>query len=287
MQVQPPDLLMALIPFFLVAAVTAAIDIYVERRFKRSRKDRLTNEPTAPPFSSPAVAGTWTKGLLAATLILAVVAVISGIFQIELRSRLIRGNASDWSTPEGAESIRSMPTMEQVTQADSRQELIIILRGLLIIGTAVLFLIWFYRMHKNLPSLGQKGLVFTPEWAVGFFFVPIFNFFRPFQAMREIWHGSDPGRLALDVHSDGSRIRLRTPPLVGWWWALFLGYWSIAEFVDSLYSSASRTPSSPVLQTASILVVAANLLLIPSALVTIRLVGRLTEWQNEKARLRS
>ena len=35
---------------------------------------------------------------------------------------------------------------------------------------------------------------FTPGWSVGWFFVPIMNPWKPFQAMREIWQASaEPG----------------------------------------------------------------------------------------------
>ncbi len=37
---------------------------------------------------------------------------------------------------------------------------------LLAITTPVVFIVWFWRAHKNLPALGAKELRFTPGWAV-------------------------------------------------------------------------------------------------------------------------
>ncbi len=135
-----------------------------------------TKAQSVASFSSPKDAGTWAKGLLIASLVLAVVAVISGLLQFKLLSRLAEG---------------SNYTMEEVTQNDSRQGIIGVFQILIWIRTAIAFLIWFHRVNKNLPSLRQTGLIFTPGWAVGFFFVPFFNLVRPFQAMRAAWHGSD------------------------------------------------------------------------------------------------
>jgi hypothetical protein len=221
-------------------------------------------------FSSPEAAGRWAKGLLIATLVLAVVAVMSGFLQIELLSRAAGGSSI---------------TDAEVAQNDSRQLLIGILQIWLWIGTAVAFLIWFHRMHKNLPSLGESDLKYTPGWAVGGFFVPFLNLVRPLQVMREVWRGSDPERLKLDVNSDGPGIRYQrgTPPLVGWWWALFL----ISAFAGNIAARLLLTENQPLpeLQTASVLLVVSDLLDIPSSLVAISLVGRLTRWQAEKAEL--
>ncbi len=258
----PPELILLL----LIVAIVS-VPFLINKRFKKSRENKPTNEQGLASFSSPEASGKWAKGLLVASLILAAVAVISGLLQIELLSRLAEG---------------SNYTIEEVNQNDSRQALIGLLQVLLVVGTAIPFLIWFYRVHKNLPILGQTGLLFTPGWAVGFFFVPLFNLVRPFQAMRAAWHGSDPSRIGLDVtsHKTDFGSRLGTPSLVGWWWALFL----ISNFVANIAGRLFLTPNqaAPELQTGSILMVVSDMLEIPSALVAIRLVSHLTRWQVEK-----
>ena len=263
----------------LFLAFPVLIALYINGRFKRSRGDRLDrtglaeevqtdDERPIVPFSSPERLGKWTKGFLAATFILAAFAIISGEMQIALLSRAARGFGIG---------------PEEASLNDLRQGLVGMLQVLLYSGTGIIFLIWFHRMHRNLPSLGETGLIFTPGWAVGFFFVPFFNLVRPFQAMRELWHGSDPGRLEIALASDGSggQGRLRTPPLVGWWWALFLA----ASFVENISARLLLPPAQTLseLRTSSLLSVAADLLLIPSALVAILLVGRLTRWQVQRA----
>jgi hypothetical protein len=57
--------------------------------------------------------------------------------------------------------------------------------GLLVSIIAVAM--WIHRAHANLYEAGAEGLQFTPGWAVGWYFIPFANLFKPFQAMRELW----------------------------------------------------------------------------------------------------
>lgn len=259
---QPP-ILVTLIPFLFVLAIVVAVSFLINRLYKR---------PIAStgPFSSPEVAGMWTKGLLVTTLIMAVIAVVSDVLHVAQLSRLISDISAD---------------AEELTPTNVRQMLIGFLISLFYAATAVPFLTWFHRLHKNLQSLGQTGLRFTPGWAVGFFFIPIFNFFRPFQAMREVWHGSDPERTELEVapESPEGRSRSDTPPLVAWWWGLFLApgiFNHIAYWVITISQLNEDLAGQRV---AAIIMVLTHLLMIMSALVTIRLVAHLTRWQVKKA----
>ncbi len=218
-------------------------------------------------FSPADGAARWTKGLLVATLVLSIVGIISGFLQIELLSRAATGAISD----------------AEAAANDSRQQLIGVLQFLLVLGTAVAFLMWFQRAHKNLPGLGGRELKYSPGWAVGGFFVPFLNLVRPLQVMREVWHGSDPSGLERDVASSGPSIRnqLGTPPLVGWWWALFL----VSGFLGNITPRMAFAPNQTLdqLQALSGLLVFSDVIEIPSVLVAVRLVGRLTTWQGERA----
>lgn len=87
--------------------------------------------------------------------------------------------------------------------------------------TSVLFLSWFFRVHKNLAALGYRAEV-TPRWAVGCFFVPILNLIEPYKAMKEAWVLSDAPPIQLDPHA-GSRFRdPQAPRRLTWWWAAWL-----------------------------------------------------------------
>lgn len=82
--------------------------------------------------------------------------------------------------------------------------------------TAILFLVWVNRANKNARALGAQGMQFTPGWCVGWFFIPIMNLFKPFQAIREIFQASDPATGPTNWHLQGSS------GVVGLWWGLWL-----------------------------------------------------------------
>lgn len=218
-------------------------------------------------FASADGSARWTKGLLVATLVLSVVAVVSGLLQIGLLSRAATGSISE----------------VEAAANDSRQQLIGVLQLVLILVTAVAFMVWFHRVHKNLPNLGGRELKYTPGWAVGGFFVPFLNLVRPLQVMREVWHGSDPSGLERDLASGGPSIRnqLGTPSLVGWWWALFLVSNLLANIATRMAFAPNQTFDQ--LQLTSGLLVFSDALDVPSAFVAIRLVGRITGWQGERS----
>jgi len=79
----------------------------------------------------------------------------------------------------------------------------------------ILFCNWIPCANRNARALGATGLRFTPGWSVGWYFVPVMNLFRPYQAMKEIWMASVP--------SDATDRQQRAPSsLLGSWWALWL-----------------------------------------------------------------
>src|SRR5689334_7274535 len=123
----------------------------------------------AVPFSSLDRSGRWTIGLLLAVVVLSVGSIMSELQQVDLLTRI---STSDF-------------TMSEVTSNDSRQFAVLVAKLALLVATAVAFLIWFHRAHKNLPALGARELKYTPGWAVGGFFVPLLNLVRPADVMRE------------------------------------------------------------------------------------------------------
>ncbi len=261
-------------------AVPFVIGFIINDRFKRSRGARLARtsladepraeyEPPPAPYSSPERAGRWVKGLFIAIAVLSGVTAVSLAFQVDLLSHIARGSGF---------------TEAQIAANDLRQRLLGIMQLLLIPGASVAFLIWFHRIHKNLPGLGNAGLVFTPAWAVGFFFVPVFNLFRPVQAMREAWHGSDPEGWeggGSPAGPDAPAVSA-TPTLIGWWWALFIVS-NLASWVSTRMSLFPGERTVATLQATSYILILDELLTIPAAALAVLLVARLTRWQDRRA----
>lgn len=76
----------------------------------------------------------------------------------------------------------------------------------------VMLMIWFYRANKNARAI-SNGLETTPGWAVGFFFVPVLSWFRPYLTMSEIWRSAQ---------SPLSWKSLDDPIILRIWWGCWL-----------------------------------------------------------------
>jgi hypothetical protein len=83
----------------------------------------------------------------------------------------------------------------------------------------ILTLKWIYRVTMNSHVLAQ-GVRVSPPWAVGWYFVPIANFFKPFQAVADAW------KVSLGPQDWRER---ETPALLRWWW----GTWLFVSILDN------------------------------------------------------
>ncbi|WP_197994953.1 DUF4328 domain-containing protein [Gimesia panareensis] len=77
------------------------------------------------------------------------------------------------------------------------------------IFVGVVFLVWVYRMSRNAHSIENAKLQYSPGWAVGWYFIPIVNLWKPYQAMREIYE------VFINRPNDGKILPL-------WWFAWIL-----------------------------------------------------------------
>ncbi len=120
-----------------------------------------------------------------------------------------------YSSPDKRDAVFLITALKWAYQA------LAVSSGLVILTIPIAFLIWIHRAYRNLPSLMAESLHFSPRWAVGCFFVPILNLFRPYQIMREIWRESDPSR-PRNVGDSLEPVKESSSAVVGWWWGLFL-----------------------------------------------------------------
>lgn len=96
---------------------------------------------------------------------------------------------------------------------DMRQGLVGLAQVAITLFTTVLFCCWIYRANKNARALGAEGMSFTPGWCVGWFFIPVMNLFKPYQAVDEIWRASDP-----QADSQSWAMSSKSGLITGWWW---------------------------------------------------------------------
>lgn len=103
--------------------------------------------------------------------------------------------------------------------SDAVNVIVVLVQVLFSIILGITFLWWIYRTNKNLRALDDREeMTFTPGWAVGWYFIPIANLFKPYQVMQEIW------RVSHKNESGTSQALLR------WWWVL----WVISNIIGQV-----------------------------------------------------
>lgn len=120
------------------------------------------------------------------------------------------------------------------------------------IGSVIAVAMWIHRAHANLHEAGYEPLTFTPGWAVGWYFIPIANLFKPFQAMRELWTTS------LGVSDSYSAS---APGNLSLWW----GFWIVGNILGNVSTRLSFMGDGSNLNVALALGIASSLCVIGSA----------------------
>jgi len=147
---------------------------------------------------------------------------------------------------------RTLPP-EQVYSNDLRQQIIGGATFINFVVLVVIFCIWIYRANYNARALGATDMKFSPGWAVGWYFIPIANLWKPYQAMCEIWQAS-AAPANWQYQTRGSILQL--------WWAFFLLSNFIANVSFRLSLRASSTSdlilSSTISAASSIFDIASN-----------------------------
>jgi hypothetical protein len=169
-------------------------------------------------------------------------------------------------------------TPKQADDNDRRQLLVAMVDGTVFIATGVFFLFWFHRAYRNLLALGGDRRYGT-GWAIGSWFVPFLNAWRPKQIVNDIWRESGP-RTTDEYRTKDEEDKV--PNLFLLWWLAWL-------LVGAFYWAATRTSWSAVtideLLAANGLFLAADISSILAAALAVVFVQRATSREQESARL--
>lgn len=143
----------------------------------------------------------------------------------------------------------------------------------IMLTTAVFVLTWIHRANHNARQLGAADMRFTPAWAVGWYFVPIAWFWKPYQVMSEIWRASrNPS------YWRGQPVSVLLP----WWWALWIvPFWG-SDIVNWVAGRTLDEASAETLESAMGL--AKWTLDIPLALILLAIIAGVHRMQTEHHR---
>jgi hypothetical protein len=150
--------------------------------------------------------------------------------------------------------------------SDARQGVVGISQFLVFITSGVLSLKWIHRACFN-ARVRASVMTFTPGWSVGWYFIPIGNLWKPYQAMKEIWETT-----AVQAH----RALNEGGVLLGWWWT----FWLVSNAVaNAALRMSFRTTTIDDYLLASKTMLASDVLNIPLTLLFIQIVKNISSMQ--------
>jgi hypothetical protein len=133
--------------------------------------------------------------------------------------------------------------------------------------STILWLLWFHRAYRNVESFGSIAMRFGTGWAVGAWFVPILNLFRPKQIANDIWRGTDP-------QPPPGWTTPPVAPLVHWWWAA----WLVANLLGNLsFRLLNDARTLDAERTAVAVDIAAGISFVIAGVLALRFVRAVTE----------
>ena len=118
----------------------------------------------------------------------------------------------------------------------------------------IVFLIWFYRAHRNLQALGIRRGRYSSPWIVFLFLVPILNLYYAYDLVKELWRQSSPDLGFSDAFLKQPSFTLEHYPsktaLIGLWWGFTIAAVLAARFsltIMDLISDALAVAASILL----------------------------------------
>ena len=185
--------------------------------------------------------------VLAAVAVLDLVSIIAHAMELSLLSRVDRG-----------ESV----SLGELESSDTRVALIGLLQVVLYITAAVVFIQWFHRAYQNVGAIRGRKRRFGQGWAIGGWFVPFLNWWRPKQIANDLWAAG--GKDASDANPTF---------LLAAWWGLFL----ISSVLTRLVTSRWDDEEVGELMELSRIFIAADAVDVIGAILAVLVVRRITE----------
>ncbi|SCK25229.1 Serine/threonine protein kinase [Streptomyces sp. WMMB 714] len=149
-----------------------------------------------------------------------------------------------------------------------------VINGLVVIPLIVLWTMWFWRARVNAEIFSPGRVRYPAGTAAAAWFLPVCNLFIPKQVLNDVWAASNQSP---QWYGQGPRPAPRRA-LVQWWWLLWLCCFFAggAASWDSWYNMADLDGGQDIVS----LVLFAEFVGIPAAVLAILLVNRLTALQD-------
>jgi Domain of unknown function (DUF4328) len=200
------------------------------------------------------------------------IALVGGLDLVELVSDYLEYDLYDRVVAGGEY------TQHQLDASDTRQAIVAVVALVAFVLAIVFFLRWFSRAYRNLQAVGGHQR-YRQGWAIGSWFVPFLNLFRPKQIANDIWRGSDPV-----THEYTPAGTEHVSPLLAWWWGAFL----VSSWANNLAGRAFFSGNEPAdIRRADGFAMVGDLLELAAAVLCVVVIWSMTRRQEERAAARA
>ena len=198
----------------------------------------------------------WVKYFIYIQIVIAVISIVSGIMEYQLLSDFVNG---------------AYVSQADADSSDQRQKIIAISYTVIYILSGILILRWIFISNHNVRQLGAKDMKFSPGWAVGWYFIPIFWLWKPYQAMKEIWKAS---------RNPESWKYAEVSATLPWWWFFWLINAFLGQQALRMSLRAQNTEQISVLMNLNIMYQSTHVASILLAVTTLILINNI--FNNQK-----
>ncbi len=211
-------------------------------------------------FKDPTSLTKWTKWFLYVQIVIDIIAVISNMLEYQLLSDFKNGVyiSQELAVAAGEAS-------------DTRQGIVGIFQVVIFFVSWILILKWIYRANYNAHQLGASGMVFTPGWSIGWYFIPIANLWKPYQAMKEIW------QVSANPQSWSSQP---VTSILPWWWF----FWIISSMLgNASFRLVMKAEEIDEFIIANIVTQLSDIISIPLSFIVISMISKVYKMQMSHA----
>jgi hypothetical protein len=177
------------------------------------------------------------------------VAVVFSIVELAMLDRLIAGEPVSDS---------------EIDASNGRQAAIGGIQTVLLIAVAVLFIRWLRLAYRNADVVAPGLRRYGHGWAIGAWFVPFLNLWRPKQIVNDVWRAGDPS---------GEPYAAPLPAWLNLWWAGWLLTSALAQVAARL---SFQQDTNEELRTVDYWYVASDATDVVAALLAILVVRRIS-----------
>jgi len=204
----------------------------------------------------------WIRYVLYAQVLIAVLAIIFQFIEYQLLSAFREGVYASL-----AEAYADGKLAIEILQVIGVASL------LAFVASALLILQWIYRANYNARQLGAQKMNYTPAWSIAYYFIPVFNLWKPYLAMKEVWLAS---KNAVGRSFSKSSF-VKSSSILPLWWTLWLASNLLGQSIFRLSASAEKLPE---LLNLNLISQASNVIDILLAVVTYSMINAIYQMQS-------